>query len=420
MCIRDSSLAFSVAVGSILWGLFLGDFVLNSEGSIEVGLHLGYNAVIFAIMAVVIRIGASPGDRPRSYYLLGLGSLAFVIADLNATWASTTSQTAYVTIALSPMIYGFCAAATVDPTARLMLRPSERNEIDNSKSRAAFVLIAFAAPFAIVLFSGSASMLAQRTALGGSVIVAFLVSFRVYRVLLAERASQKIERQLSEELSSMAKLTSTDELRRSLVGAASRLVSDGARPRITTQETDGRDATTFEIPESLQGQSREAMEISPPLVSAQQKRLVSTLLRDAGHMATALSASAAIARQESEAAANERIAINERRFRALVQNASDLVLVIDREALITYMSEASRRILGREADSCLGQDVRELLIQGDVANANRYVAAVLNDSAPAHDLEVRLRHSDGSTRLFECTFTAVSYTHLTLPTICSV
>ena len=168
------SLAFSVAVGSILWGIFLGDFVLNSEDSIlEVGLHLGYNAVIFAIMAVVIRIGASPGDRPRSYYLLGLGSLAFVIADLNATWASTTSQTAYVTIALSPMIYGFCAAATVDPTAHLMLRPSERNEIDNSKSRATFVLIAFAAPFAIVLFSGSASMLAQRTALGGSVTVSY-------------------------------------------------------------------------------------------------------------------------------------------------------------------------------------------------------------------------------------------------------
>ena len=400
------SLAFSVAVGSILWGIFLGDFVLNSENSIlEVGLHLGYNAVIFAIMAVVIRIGASPGDRPRSYYLLGLGSLAFVIADLNATWASTTSQTAYVTIALSPMIYGFCAAATVDPTAHLMLRPSERNEIDNSKSRAAFVLIAFAAPFAIVLFPGSASMLAQRTALGGSVIVAFLVSFRVYRVLLAERASQKIERQLSEELSSMAKLTSTDELRRSLVGAASRLVSDGARPRITTQETDGRDVTTFEIPESLQGQSPEAMEVSPPLVSAQQKRLVSTLLRDAGHMATALSASAAIARQESEAAANERIAINERRFRALVQNASDLVLVIDHDASITYMSEASQRILGREADGCVGLDVRELLIHGDVSNANRYVAAVFNGSPPAHDLEVRLQHSDGSTRLFECAFT---------------
>ena len=111
--------AFTIAVGSIAWAAFLGDFVLNPEDSaLVVALHLTYNVLIFATLAVVVATGASPGLRTGTYYLLGAGSIAFLVADLYATWATTSEQTPYVAIALSPLVYGFCAAAVAHPSAQ--------------------------------------------------------------------------------------------------------------------------------------------------------------------------------------------------------------------------------------------------------------------------------------------------------------
>ena len=55
------------------------------------------------------------------------------------------------------------------------------------------------------------------------------------------------------------------------------------------------------------------------------------LVREAILLGETIDGRAAAERQKSEAAANRRIAANEQRFRALVQNASDIIAVIDED-----------------------------------------------------------------------------------------
>ena len=49
------------------------------------------------------------------------------------------------------------------------------------------------------------------------------------------------------------------------------------------------------------------------------------------------------------------------RFAALVQHSSDVVTVVDREGQILYQSESCLRVLGRTAESMVGQSVWELM-----------------------------------------------------------
>jgi diguanylate cyclase (GGDEF)-like protein/PAS domain S-box-containing protein len=85
-----------------------------------------------------------------------------------------------------------------------------------------------------------------------------------------------------------------------------------------------------------------------------------------------------------------------REFRALAQNASDLVTVIDRDATIRYQSDSVERILGYPASDLAGRRITELIHPDDVP---RLASLLPNDGRPVPDVhtrfECRMRHRDG-------------------------
>ena len=54
--------------------------------------------------------------------------------------------------------------------------------------------------------------------------------------------------------------------------------------------------------------------------------------------------------------------VSEQRFAALLQNSSDVLLVLDGEAKVQYASESVSRLVGRRADAVAGGELRQLLI----------------------------------------------------------
>ncbi len=92
---------------------------------------------------------------------------------------------------------------------------------------------------------------------------------------------------------------------------------------------------------------------------------------------------------------------SEARFRSLVQNSSDVVVVLDRAGIVTYQSDAVRGVLGQDAEALRGaafdrqlhpEDVGwvRALLKGDVAAMTRQQRA-----------QVRMRHADGGWRWVE-------------------
>jgi diguanylate cyclase (GGDEF)-like protein/PAS domain S-box-containing protein len=95
---------------------------------------------------------------------------------------------------------------------------------------------------------------------------------------------------------------------------------------------------------------------------------------------------------------------SERRFRALVQHASDIIMVVAADNSIRYASPAFESILGYEPGQAVGMHARSLMDPEDVPRFERLAQETPHGGNIAR-AETRLRHRDGSWRWFECTFT---------------
>ena len=112
----------------------------------------------------------------------------------------------------------------------------------------------------------------------------------------------------------------------------------------------------------------------------------------------------AAARVRREAAGRRRAELdahtNETRFRALVEHSSDLIVVIDAEARITYCSPSVTGVAGYSPDELLGRVADDLIVADD-----RVAVAALRNGAAGEDERqrgtLRIRAKDGAIRWVE-------------------
>ena len=102
-------------------------------------------------------------------------------------------------------------------------------------------------------------------------------------------------------------------------------------------------------------------------------------------------------RRQAEAA----LRASEERFRALVENSSDALLLIDAEGRVTYISPSSSRHLGWGSDEMLGQSIFDFLHPDDRDAMSVKLAEVLRSPGKPVTQDIRLQHADGSWRAIE-------------------
>ena len=86
------------------------------------------------------------------------------------------------------------------------------------------------------------------------------------------------------------------------------------------------------------------------------------------------------------------------RFRSLIENASDGVLILSRDGAITYQSPAVERILGYSPDTFLGSSPFELVHHDDYPDVMKAFTDVVEQPGRSRSVEFRCRHADGSWR----------------------
>ncbi len=92
------------------------------------------------------------------------------------------------------------------------------------------------------------------------------------------------------------------------------------------------------------------------------------------------------------------------RLHALLKNAHDIVLVVDRSSTLTFVSPAIEDLLGHDETAWTGHPLFDLVHPDDAGR----VAAVVADACDGRLLNVRLRASDGSVRWFDIESSEVS------------
>jgi PAS domain S-box-containing protein len=92
---------------------------------------------------------------------------------------------------------------------------------------------------------------------------------------------------------------------------------------------------------------------------------------------------------------------SERRFRSLIQNASDIVTILEVDGTVRYESPSIERVLGYSSEELVGKNAFEYVHGDDLEPTLRTLTKVLEIPGATGRVEFRFRHKDGSWRWLE-------------------
>ena len=92
---------------------------------------------------------------------------------------------------------------------------------------------------------------------------------------------------------------------------------------------------------------------------------------------------------------------SERRFRSLVQHASDIVTILEDDGTVRYESPSIERVLGYDPEELVGKNAFEYIHPDELGQASSTFARVLETPGATGRVEFRFRHKDGSWRWLE-------------------
>jgi PAS domain S-box-containing protein len=102
-------------------------------------------------------------------------------------------------------------------------------------------------------------------------------------------------------------------------------------------------------------------------------------------------------RVEAERALRER----DMHFRRMIEHASDHVMIVDDTAAITYVAPSVERMLGWTPEEMLGTRPTDIVHPDDVPQVMRDFAWIVEHPGEPYKSTFRIRHRDGSYRVFE-------------------
>jgi two-component system cell cycle sensor histidine kinase/response regulator CckA len=91
----------------------------------------------------------------------------------------------------------------------------------------------------------------------------------------------------------------------------------------------------------------------------------------------------------------------EEEFRSLIENASDLITVVNGQGIIRFQSPSAERVLGYSPESMTGRNALEMIHPDDAAYTAATLRMALADSSAPVSVEYRFRHRDGSWRFLQ-------------------
>jgi len=274
-----------------------------------------------------------------------------------------------------------------------------------NSSRWAFGLICFvAAAVTIVVTQDVNTTMIVAWAILCALVV--LVTVRMLLLLREQQTTNELDQKLASELAALGTANSVDQIRVQLTDSASALLPLGHGCRLLQHSPDNRTSDVFPLPENLTTSDAHflVVDAAEPLPPA-RAQVLSTLVRDAGLIGASVEGVAATAKQESEREANERLAVSERRFRALVQNSNDVVIVMDEVGCVKFATESTERTLGYHVDELMDQPLSRILHEKDRAAAERFFFSVVDGAAHQRRYEFRGLTAAGEVRLYESVVT---------------
>ncbi|MFO1449246.1 MAG: PAS domain S-box protein [Opitutaceae bacterium] len=99
--------------------------------------------------------------------------------------------------------------------------------------------------------------------------------------------------------------------------------------------------------------------------------------------------------------ASEELQRREEWFRLLIENATDLIVVVDQTGVIRYQSPSSLRLLGYRQEELVGRSVAEIIHPDDLIRVGEGLKRAITGNQRITPTEFQIRHKDGSWRVLQ-------------------
>ncbi len=447
--------ALIVAAGAAVleWVLVLAPYVRDGHiGGSQRLLTTIYSLMTLVLIGFTTRLAVAPGTRTVSYYLLASAMWLTLIADVSASLAAVGRASEAIPQTVAPFIFAFFGAAALHPDAqRLTEQPTESPDRLSWQRLLLLGSTLVVTPALTIFQLRRGSQLDLIVILLGWVVLAALVLLRLAELVRAKERAARQERVLTRAGQAMVSattragmssgaLTAVAELCRSTQGfRASMATSEGSDLRVV--EAVGRRAeeaidtriAVDELPAPLADALADrrsawihdmpAPDLPPddidartvlltPLVSQNERRGAIVVSTDSPlpirvRMGIeSLASMVSLALESAALSEDMHRRQSERRFRALVQQSSDIVIVLDMifatdDARISFVSPAAQHLLGLDDEDVVGHSPYDFVHPDDAGIVRNLFEQVLSGQRVLKPVEIRLLHADGDHRWFE-------------------
>ena len=439
------ALIFVTCVGVFATAFVILPYVQAEMNVLMTAMSVAYTVCDLVLVGVTVRLAVGGGQRNGSYYLLGGAFAVMMLCDALTTMETTGLVLAPWTFVTSALTYVLVGTSGLHPSMANVAAKPPAYEVRLTRRRLALLFVAMTlVPGMLAVEALTGPTPRTPTYAAGSVIMALLVLARLASLVRSKERKAEREAVLREAASSFAGTLDADGMLQvavttlgTMVGAgdngrASLAIVDGDALRVVASVGLGSDAargvdldieSVPEMAEAIENATWHAAQVRPvdlrepgdaawhvlmvPLVARQEIRgvFVVTVQRPVpfevvgavGSLADQLSVAL-----EANALADE-IARrrHERRFRALVENGSDLVTLVDGTGTVFFASPACTHLLGVPEEDMLGGHPFARVHPEDRYLAGSLLDAVWSSSREGEPIEARFRHADGSWRWFE-------------------
>jgi diguanylate cyclase (GGDEF)-like protein/PAS domain S-box-containing protein len=434
------SLIIALSAGTVSWVLLLSPIATAADSSLDQKLvGMAYPFLDLVLLGVVVRLLVGAGRRTPSLYLMACAASALLVTDGVYSFVSVQGiiydQDSLLELGWGAFYLLWGAAALHGSMAGLTARAPDVERPLTTPRLAALAGATLLAEMVHAIHDAANGVLAEPVLYAVSIMIFLLVVVRLAGLVQREERSARREKTLREAGASLVAATDRDAVYRATVAAGRRLAGpdssvgvlswiDGAAAQLVA--ADGNMAESLAglwpiLPDARQ-HLLEHGSLSAPLPGATSGDTVTSAgtavllplvvrgdlrgvlavaspLRLAGALVAgleALSVQAALALESAELAevlANRRSQVW---FASLVQNASDVIVVIQTDTTIRFVSPACDRVLGYRPDELNGRQLSDLVHPDEQAHVTTRLDAVATARNVASEaMEFQIRHADG-------------------------
>jgi diguanylate cyclase (GGDEF)-like protein/PAS domain S-box-containing protein len=438
------SLIVAVALGVISWSFLMGPIAHDSASTvIQKLVSMTYPFMDLVLLTVVVRLVMAPGRRGLAFYLLPAAALSLFVTDFFYSYISVQGQVYNQSGSLEAgwaAFYILWGAAALHPSMATLSERGPEQEIRLARARLVLLGAAALTAQAVSVVQLTRGQQTDMWIITASTTIMFvLVVIRMSGLVHKLELSFGREKALRTAGASLETATNRESIYAAVIDAVSRL-SLHARAQLLVRVDDGVDGEQFAVVAASEDgldlvgthveittrtqtrlHSRRSTVIAwhpeiakaygfpagtsyllmlPMLLRDQLNALlvvgsVDKVLPSVSDALEALASQVVLALESAALTEDLLRQQSEARFASLVQNSSDVVMIVDADSNVRYVSPSVDRVLGYAASDLEGTRLVDLVSVEDKARVLQF----LTTGAHTHDdqphparTEFRLRH----------------------------